>query len=121
MEPTVAGTALAAQVTSHLSPVGIFLQADPIVKLVLVGLALASLWSWSIIFDKAIRLRSLFKQAELFEEKFWSGISLEDLFERIGARPKPRRQILRFRANASQQTVANVRHAGVNLETGTIT
>ncbi len=88
MEPTVAATGLAAQSLGHLSPLGIFLQADMVVKLVLTALALASLWSWSIIFDKVIRLRSLFKQAELFEEKFWSGISLEDLFERIGARPR---------------------------------
>ena len=88
MEPTIAGTTLAAQAANHFSVWATFLQADPVVKSVIVGLVLCSLWSWSIIFDKVLRLRSLFKQAELFEEKFWSGISLEDLFERIGARPR---------------------------------
>jgi biopolymer transport protein TolQ len=72
----------------HFSILGLFEQADLLVKFVLIGLALASLWSWAIIFDKAIRLGSLFRQAEQFEEKFWSGASLEDLFERVGARPR---------------------------------
>jgi biopolymer transport protein TolQ len=73
---------------AHVSIIGLFLQADIIVKTVIFGLAFASLWSWAIIFDKVIRLRSLFRQAEQFEEKFWSGASLEDLFEKIGARPR---------------------------------
>lgn len=86
MDPTVAAGAAAG--ANHMSIVGLFLQADMVVKLILFGLAMASLWSWSIIFDKSLRLRSLFRQAEQFEERFWSGASLEDLFEKIGARPR---------------------------------
>ena len=71
-----------------MSAWSLFLQADIIVKSVIIGLLLASLWSWAIIFDKVFRLRSLFRQAEDFEEKFWSGSSLEDLYERIGAKPR---------------------------------
>ena len=66
---------------------GLFLQADFVVKSVMLFLAAASLWSWAIIFDKALRLRSLTKRAERFEEKFWSGSSLEELYDRVGARP----------------------------------
>src|SRR5213075_2996581 len=88
MDSTVAGTALATQAVTHFSIWGLFMQADMVVKLVIIGLGFASLWSWAIIFDKSVRLRSLFNQAEAFEEKFWSGVSLEDLFEKIGARPK---------------------------------
>ena len=72
----------------HLSAWTLFMQADLIVKCVMGLLALASIWSWAIIFDKSLRMRSLFRQAEQFEEKFWSGTSLEDLFERIGQRPR---------------------------------
>ncbi|TAL02878.1 MAG: protein TolQ [Rhodospirillaceae bacterium] len=86
MDSTVAGTA--ALGAGHLSILGLFLQADIVVKIVLFGLGLASLWSWAIIFDKVLRLSSLFRQAEQFEERFWSGASLEDLFEKIGARPR---------------------------------
>jgi len=50
-------------------------------------LLLASIWSWAIIFDKMIRLRGLRSKARKFEESFWSGGSLEELFDRIANRP----------------------------------
>ena len=88
LDPEVATTALQQGGPVHVSVWALFLQADAVVKFVMGLLALASIWSWAIIFDKSLRLRSLFKQAEQFEEKFWSGQSLEDLFERIGQRPR---------------------------------
>ncbi len=88
LDPEVATTALQAGGAIHVSAWSLFLQADNVVKFVMGLLVLASVWSWAIIFDKSLRLRSLFKQAEQFEEKFWSGQSLEDLFERIGQRPR---------------------------------
>jgi biopolymer transport protein TolQ len=66
---------------------GLFLQADIIVKLVIVMLILASFWSWTIIFEKVARLRRLRSRARQFEEAFWSGGSLEELFDRIGNKP----------------------------------
>jgi len=47
----------------------------------------ASFWSWAIIFEKMLRLRSLKKSAQSFEDTFWSGVSLEDLYDRVGAKP----------------------------------
>lgn len=81
-------TALAAAPVVNLSAWALFLQADIVVKAVMLLLAVMSVWSWAIIFDKIFRLRSLSRQAEQFEEKFWSGQSLEDLFERVGQRPR---------------------------------
>src|SRR5204862_4040985 len=52
-----------------------------------IALLLASFWSWAIIFEKMIRLRSLKKSAQSFEDTFWSGVSLEDLYDRVGAKP----------------------------------
>lgn len=66
---------------------GLFLSADPIVKGVMIGLALASIWSWAIIFSKSFRVRRLYDLAEQFEENFWSGSSLDALYDRIGQRP----------------------------------
>jgi biopolymer transport protein TolQ len=66
---------------------GLFLQADIIVKIVMAALVLASFWCWAIIFDKMFRLRGLARKAENFEESFWSGGSLEELYDRIGSRP----------------------------------
>ena len=78
---------LAGSAPHDLSIVTLFLQADTIVKAVLFLLLLASLWSWAIIFDKIAKVRRLRRDAESFEESFWSGGSLDDLFDRIGGRP----------------------------------
>jgi biopolymer transport protein TolQ len=67
----------------ELSVIGLFMQADTIVKIVMILLLLASFWTWAIIFDKALRLRRLRNQARQFEEAFWSGGSLEALFDRL--------------------------------------
>ena len=78
---------LAGSVPHDLSILTLFLQADTIVKLVLFLLIAASIWSWAVIFDKLGKMRRLRRDAESFEETFWSGGSLDDLYDRIGARP----------------------------------
>jgi len=72
---------------ADLTIIGLFMQADVIVKIVILILVLASFWTWAIIFDKVIRIRRLTSQADKFEESFWSGGSLEELFDRISNRP----------------------------------
>ncbi|MBJ26773.1 MAG: protein TolQ [Alphaproteobacteria bacterium] len=70
-------------ISVHLSPWELFTQADIIVQLVMLILIGCSFWSWAIIFDKVIRLRKLSSMAEMFEERFWSGGSLDELYEEI--------------------------------------
>src|SRR5918996_5422374 len=62
-------------------------QADPVVKGVLLLLVLASVWSWTVIFDKAFRLGRLRRKAQEFERAFWSGAPLDDLYRRLGRNP----------------------------------
>jgi biopolymer transport protein TolQ len=62
-------------------------QADPVVKGVLLLLVLASIWSWTVIFDKAFRLGRLRRKAQTFERAFWSGAPLDDLYRRLGREP----------------------------------
>ena len=57
-----------------------FLQAPPIVKAVMLGLLLASIWSWAIIFQNIFAFRRARVVADRFEQTFWSGQSLEDLY-----------------------------------------
>jgi biopolymer transport protein TolQ len=59
-------------------------QADPVVKAVMLILAGASIWSWTVIFDKAFRLARLRRKAQDFERAFWSGAPLDDLYQRLG-------------------------------------
>lgn len=91
MENQVEAAALAGSVAAQdLTIWGLFLQSDLIVKAVIIILVLASFWTWTIIFDKVFRLRRLRAKAKQFEESFWSGGSLEELFDRIGSRaPDP--------------------------------
>ena len=84
---TVQSEFLSGSVTGSMSVWALFMDADIIVKIVVLLLVLASVWCWTIIFDKWFRLRGLFRRADTFEESFWSGGSLEELYDRIGARP----------------------------------
>jgi biopolymer transport protein TolQ len=87
MDRAVDTAVLAGSKAVDFSVIGLFVNADWIVKIVIIMLILASIWSWAIIIEKAVRLRRLHKQASEFEDMFWSGGSLEDLYDRIGAQP----------------------------------
>jgi len=71
-----------------LSLITLFLEADIVVKLVMLLLLAASVWVWAIVFEKLTSLRRANKDADAFEERFWSGGSLEDLYESEGAKPR---------------------------------
>ena len=64
----------------------LFMQAGWVVKLVMLGLAAASVWSWAIIIEKFIAVRKMNAANDRFEQYFWSGQSLEDLFLAMGNR-----------------------------------
>lgn len=80
-----AGVPLAA--APDFSLLGLFMNADIVVKSVIVGLGLASLWSWAIIIDKWLKVGSLSRKADKFEDLFWSGKSLDDLYKNLGHKP----------------------------------
>src|ERR1700759_135864 len=69
--------------------IALFLRADWVVKLVMLGLALASLWSWTVILDKTFRFAALNREANRFEEQVSSGRSLEEIAAQAGDRPTP--------------------------------
>jgi len=88
MEHQVVDTlALGGSVNYDMTIWGLFLEADIVVKLVLLLLVAASFWTWAVIFEKIIRMRRLRGYAERFEEAFWSGGSLDDLYEDIDREP----------------------------------
>ena len=62
---------------------GLFMQADIVVKSVIIVLILASLYSWNVIVSKILRMRQLKKLEREFEDIFWSGNSFEDLYETL--------------------------------------
>ncbi len=84
----VGAAQLAGTVSDDLSLIGLFWRADLIVKVVLIALLGASVWCWAIIVDKFVRMRRLGGEADRFEDAFWSGGSLEELYERVGTTPR---------------------------------
>ncbi|WP_298744786.1 protein TolQ [uncultured Brevundimonas sp.] len=78
---------IAAEASTMLNPVTLFLEADPVVKAIMIGLAAASLWSWAVIIDKAVRFASMNRQATAFERAVGSGRSLEEIASQAGPDP----------------------------------
>jgi len=58
----------------------LFWQAHPVVKFVMIGLLLASVWAWAIIIEKLFAFRRARREADRFEQMFWSGQSLDELY-----------------------------------------
>jgi biopolymer transport protein TolQ len=71
-----------------LSVWNLFLQADIVVKLVMLALLAASVWVWAIVIEKVVSLRRANREASRFEDRFWSGGSLDDLYEQEGAKAR---------------------------------
>ncbi len=70
-----------------LSIITLFLQADIIVKVVMLLLLAASVWVWAVVFEKTFSIRRANREADGFEDRFWSGGSLDDLYDQEGVKP----------------------------------
>ena len=75
-----------AAATHDVSHWGLFMQAGLIVKLVMIGLMAASVWTWAIVIDKYLSYARARRQFDQFEQVFWSGQSLEELYRTLAER-----------------------------------
>ena len=73
--------------SSDLSLLTLFLQAHWIVKSVMIGLLVCSVWVWAIAIEKTLLHMRMRKAMDRFEQAFWSGQSLEELYRSLSARP----------------------------------
>jgi biopolymer transport protein TolQ len=73
-------------VVVDLSILELFKNAHIIVKLVIIGLLLASVWSWAIILEKLFLFAKTRKETDKFEQVFWSGQSLDELYNALSQR-----------------------------------
>ncbi len=87
MNPVDVGQAALDAPATSLSLITLFLHAHIVVKCVMLGLGLASIWSWAIIVDKVLLFGRVRRQIDRFEKVFWSGQSLEDLYRSLSSRP----------------------------------
>jgi len=69
------------------SLLALFDRATLTVKIVMILLCLASVWSWAIIIQKHLSFAGARRRFSRFDKSFWSGTPLDRLFDRIGERP----------------------------------
>ncbi|MDB5572157.1 MAG: tolQ [Hyphomicrobiales bacterium] len=82
-----ADVAGAAGASMDMSIWGMFWNAHMVVKIVMLGLLGASVWTWAIIINKSMLISRVDKAMDRFEDTFWSGQSLEELYDTLSARP----------------------------------
>ncbi|MEO4041469.1 protein TolQ [Hoeflea sp. CAU 1731] len=69
--------------TGDITLWSLFMQAGIVVKIVILGLIVASIWTWAIIVDKSFSYGRTRRQYDRFEQVFWSGQSLEELYQSL--------------------------------------
>ncbi len=84
--------AVAANAT--ISPLHLFLQADIVVKGVMVGLLLASIWTWAMIIGFSFTLRRASKQSNAFESDFWKAEDIDRFYEARGKAEFPAAKVM---------------------------
>lgn len=85
--------------STELSFFHLVLNASPLVQMVMASLMLASVISWTMIFDRARVLKKARKAADVFEKRFWSGGDMVELYNQVGE-------------SASSAGLENIFHAG---------
>jgi biopolymer transport protein TolQ len=77
-----------------MNPADLFLQADIVVKVVMVGLALASIWTWTIILSQWLKVRRTLRENERFERDFWKSEDIDTFYETRGKAELPSAKVL---------------------------
>ncbi|MDK2762217.1 MAG: protein TolQ [Sphingopyxis sp.] len=77
-----------------LSPVALFLQADVIVKAVMIGLLLASIYVWMVIFTHGRGVGKMMTASERFEQDFWRADNIDKFFDKNSGEELPSAKVL---------------------------
>jgi biopolymer transport protein TolQ len=77
-----------------ISPLALFLQADIVVKGVMIGLLLASIWTWAMIVGFSVTLRKASKESRKFEADFWKAEDIDRFYESRGKTDFPAAKVM---------------------------
>jgi biopolymer transport protein TolQ len=77
-----------------MNPVELFMQADIVVKVVMAGLILASIWTWMIIVSQWLKMRRALRENERFERDFWKSADIDGFYETRGKSELPSAKVL---------------------------
>ncbi len=78
-----------AAAAGMMSPIALFMQADIVVKAVMLGLIAASIWTWAIIIAHAVKLKRAARENEGFEKEFWKADDIDRFHEKRGEEDLP--------------------------------
>jgi biopolymer transport protein TolQ len=85
---------MAGAAADRMSPVTLFLEADIVVKVVMVGLLLASIWTWAIIVAQWWKMRRIARENERFERDFWKADDIDRFYDTRGKEDFPSAKVL---------------------------
>ena len=92
MTPQIATPIISGAAT--MSPLALFLQADIVVKIVMVGLLAASVWTWAIIIGHGARLKRIAAKSAKFERDFWAAEDIDNFYTSNRASELPSAKVL---------------------------
>lgn len=81
-------------VSGNFSPLGLFLEADIVVKLVMIGLLLASIWTWAIIISFGLKISQTARKSEKFEQSFAKADNVDKFYDDHGKSQLPSAKVL---------------------------
>jgi len=93
----------------------LFWRADLVVQSVILILVGASVWCWAIMFEKVTGLKKLNAQAQEFEKGFWSGQSLDAIYDKVGNTPKDPMSAVFVSAMREWRRAAEKGHVGSTI------
>jgi biopolymer transport protein TolQ len=101
---------VAAGAADKLNPVKLFLDADIVVQVVMIGLLLASVWTWMIIFSFSLRMAGIRRRSDAYEADFWEAPNFEAFQKERGRSNVPLGKVAgaglaEWRRNAGMKTV----------------
>ncbi|WP_017669916.1 protein TolQ [Blastomonas sp. AAP53] len=77
-----------------LSPLKLFMEADLVVKAVMIGLALASIWTWTIIISFGLKIGKITRSNAAFEKDFWKAGDIDAFYKARGHETLPSARVL---------------------------
>ena len=92
--PDIGAAAGAAAQAATISPLVLFLQADIVVKVVMLGLLIASIWTWAMIIGFTFTLRRASRRSSAFEDDFWKAEDIDRFFEARGKADFPAAKVM---------------------------
>ncbi|WP_284126200.1 protein TolQ [Parerythrobacter aestuarii] len=94
------------EMSGKLNPVQLFLDADIVVQVVMVGLILASIWSWMIIVSFSMRLGTLKRRSAAFEREFWQADDFDSVMSQYQKKDVPSARIAGVAMNEWKRSTA---------------